>query len=402
MPLYRYRAMNNVGRNVSGMLNAVNLMDLESSLRTMGLDLIRHVEVRHGALASLFQKPVANGDLVQMCIHLEQLDRAGVPLLDALNDVRQATDSERLSDVLSEVMKNVGEGLYLSRALERHPSVFDQVFTAIVAAGEQSGRLAFAFGHLAEHLKWQIDMTQKIRKATRYPLFMMIVVLAVMALMMGMVVPQVTSFLMSTSGELPFMTRALIATSDVVAAYWWLILGLPLLAVVAASVAARRSEDVAFRLDALKFRIPALGPVLKKLALARFAHFVALTFQAGVDILGCLETGRRVVGNQVLAQALQAARRDVQAGSSLSAALKATGQFPHLVVRMFRIGEESGKLNEALQNIGYFYDREVDNSVQRLIGMIEPALTLVVGAIVLWVVVGVIGPIYDSIGALGF
>jgi type IV pilus assembly protein PilC len=167
-------------------------------------------------------------------------------------------------------------------------------------------------------------------------------------------------------------------------------------------VAARRSEDVAFRLDDLKFRIPALGPVLKKLALARFAHFVALTFQAGVDILGCLETGRRVVGNQVLAQALQAARRDVQAGSSLSAALKATGQFPHLVVRMFRIGEESGKLNEALQNIGYFYDREVDNSVQRLIGMIEPALTLVVGAIVLWVVVGVIGPIYDSIGALGF
>jgi type IV pilus assembly protein PilC len=401
MPLYRYRAMNQSGRNVSGMLNAVNVMDLESSLSVMGLDLVRHAEIKHGALSSLFQGRVTNDDLIQLCVHLEQLDRAGVPLLDALNDVREATHAQHLHQVLTEVVKNVGEGMHLSRALARHPKIFSPVFTGVVAAGEQSGSLSEAFKHLGDHLKWLADTAEKIRKATRYPLFMLAMVAAVVGLMMVFVVPQVASFLISTTGELPFMTRALIWTSDFIATYWWVILGLPAVAVLALQIAAHRSPRAARRLDAAMFRIPVVGVVLQKLALARFAHFFALTFRSGIDILDCLKTGEGVVGNHALAHALQSARLDIQAGSSLSNALNATGQFPHLVVRMFRIGEETGKLDEALENIGYFYDREVDNAVQRMIGMIEPGLTLVIGAVVLWVVVGVIGPIYDSIGSLG-
>jgi type IV pilus assembly protein PilC len=223
----------------------------------------------------------------------------------------------------------------------------------------------------------------------------------VILLMMTFVVPQVTSFLLSNSGELPFATRALIATSEFFADYWWLILGLPALAVGIAAYLAKASDRFATWLDAAKLKLPVLGPVHQKLALARFAHFFGLTFQSGIDILTCLDTGSRVVGNRVLAAALSLARKDVQAGSTLSVALKATGQFPHLVVRMFKIGEESGNLNDALGNVSYFYDREVDDSVQRMIGMIEPALTIAIGAVVLWVVVAVIGPLYDSISTVG-
>jgi len=122
-----------------------------------------------------------------------------------------------------------------------------------------------------------------------------------------------------------------------------------------------------------------VGPVLKKIALSRFSHFFSLTFQSGIDILSCIETGQRVVANRALAESLRIARENVQGGSSLSAALESTGQFPHLVVRMFKVGEDSGKLGEALDNIGYFYDREVDNSVQTMIGMMEPALTVLIG-----------------------
>ena len=402
MPVYKYRAMNQRGRNISGTLDAVNAMDLEANLRVMGLDLIRHGKVRQNRYLPHLQQKVTNDDLVQMCIHLEQLDRAGVPLLDALNDVREATESGRLRDVLTQVVKNVSEGMYLSRALEQHPSEFNTVFTGVIAAGEQTGNLSTAFGHLVQHLKWQGEMAQKIRKAVRYPLFMLAVAAGVLVLMMAYVVPEVTSFLLSTSGDLPIATRALIAVSEFFADFWWLVLVAPILGVFITGVALRVSGSFAYWFDAMKFRIPVFGPVLKKLALARFAHFFRLTFQSGIDVLTCIDTGRRVVGNKLLSESLCVARQDVQCGMSLSASLKATGQFPQLVVRMFKIGEDSGKLNEALENVGYFYDREVDNSVQKLIAMIEPMLTIVVGLIVLWVVVGVMGPIYDSIGTSGF
>ena len=315
--------------------------------------------------------------------------------------MREASDSPRLQNVLTEVVRNVSEGMFLSRALEMHPKIFTPIFTGVIAAGEQSGDLSEAFGHLAHHLKWQSEMTQKIKKATRYPMFMLVMVLGVVFMMMIFVVPQVTEFLISTMGELPLVTRALIATSAFFSAYWWLLIALPLATFFGVRTAIRVSEAAAYRFDAFKLAMPGAGPVLKKIALSRFAHFFSLTFKSGIDILSCIDTGQRVVANRVLAEALRTARRNVQGGSSLSAALEATGQFPHLVVRMFKVGEDSGKLNEALENIGYFYDREVDNSVQAMIGMMEPALTVMIGAIVLWVVIGVMGPIYDSFGTLG-
>lgn len=402
MPLYKYRAMNDRGRNISGQLNAVNVLDLESNLRTMGLDLIRYGEVRESRFTTFLQKKITTDDLIQTCIHLEQLDRAGVPLLESLTDVREASDSPRLQNILAEVVRNVSEGMFLSKALELHPKIFTPVFTGVIAAGEQSGNLSDAFGHLAHHLKWQSEITQKIKKATRYPAFMLCMVMGVVLMMMLFVVPQVTEFLISTTGELPLVTKALIGTSNFVQSYWWVVVSAPVLLVVIAKLALRYSEAAAYQFDALKLRLPAVGPVLKKIALSRFSHFFSLTFQSGIDILSCIETGQRVVANRALAESLRIARENVQGGSSLSAALESTGQFPHLVVRMFKVGEDSGKLGEALDNIGYFYDREVDNSVQTMIGMMEPALTVLIGGIVLWVVVGVMGPIYDSFGNLGF
>jgi len=401
MPLYKYRAMNEKGRKLVGTLNSVNPMDLESNLRTMGLDLIRFGEVRQSRLGNLLQKKVTTDDLIQTCIHLEQLDRAGVPLLESLNDVREATDSPRLQNVLTEVVRSVSEGMYLSKALDMHPKIFSPVFSGVISAGEQSGNLTDAFAHLSHHLKWQSELTQKIKKATRYPMFMLIMVLGVVFMMMIFVVPQVAEFLISTQGELPLVTKALIGTSDFFGNYWWILIITPISLFLAARAAVKMSESAAYQWDSVKLQVPGIGPVLKKIALSRFSHFFSLTFKSGIDILSCIDTGQRVVANRVLAEALRNARQSVQGGSTLSAALESTGQFPHLVVRMFKVGEDSGKLNDALENIGYFYDREVDNSVQSMIGMMEPTLTVMIGSIVLWVVVGIMGPIYDSFGNLG-
>ena len=201
--------------------------------------------------------------------------------------------------------------------------------------------------------------------------------------------------------KLPFITIALIATSDFVQAYWWVILATPIVIVVSLNILARSSADFAYRVDYLKLRLPMFGPVLRKISLSRFAHFFATMFQSGVPILQCLETAQKVVGNLVLADSLGSVRTVVQEGSPLSSGLRDTGEFPSLVIRMVKIGEDSGNLGETLENVTEFYDRDVNETVDAMVSMIEPTLTLFAGLMMGWIVAGVIGPIYSGMAKMG-
>ncbi len=253
------------------------------------------------------------------------------------------------------------------------------------------------FTQLIKHLKWVDNINGKVKKAIRYPSFMLIVIFALFLFMMTTVVPQVTSFLQSNGQELPFITVALIATSNFVQAFWWAIVATPILIVVSMNVLSRSSAAFAYRVDFIKLRLPMFGPVLRKISLSRFAHFFATMFQSGVPILQCLETAQKVVGNLVLSQSLGAVRTTVQEGSPLSTGLRDTGEFPTLVIRMVKIGEDSGNLGVTLENVTEFYDRDVDETVDGMVGMIEPTLTLFAGLMMGWIVAAVIGPIYSGL-----
>jgi type IV pilus assembly protein PilC len=401
MPLYSYKALNRAGRRVNGQLNANNETDLYQRLKQINLELLSAAEDKGHRKGALFGRRVRNRELIQMCLHLQQLSAAGVSLMDSLADVRDSTDHRRLRELTAEVYEDVAAGQSLSEAFSQHPRVFSPVFQSLVAAGEESGNLTESFTQLIKHLKWMDDVAAKIKKASRYPAIMLIVMCILFLFMMLLVVPQVVGFLSATGQELPFMTVALIATSGFVQNWWWAMVATPIAIFIVLKMLARVSEPVAYRLDFYLLRLPILGELARKLSLSRFAHFFATMFQSGVPILTCLDTARRVVNNRCLALSLASVRAGVEDGNPLSVGLRNTGEFPSLVVRLVKIGEESGNLGETLNNVTDFYDRDVNQSVDTLVAMIEPALTAFAGLMIAWIIIAVLGPIYDSLSKLG-
>lgn len=401
MPHYSYRAINVKGRQIRGALAAANELDLQQALHGIGLELIdcQAAGVKRSFLA--LRGRLVTRDLIQLCVHLEHLQRAGVPLLEGLADIRDSTDAPHLRDLTAEIHRDVSEGKLLSVAFAKHPKVFGNVFTALIAAGEETGKLTDSFRYLVRHLKWTDAMTAKVRKATRYPAVVAFVVLGVTIFLMAGVVPQVVDFLAANDQELPIWTIALIATSGFVSNYWYILLGLPIVAFVGVKLGTRHSADFAYRIDYLALRLPVLGQVIQKIALARFAQMFAVMFQSGIDILTCLDAGRRVVGNRALAEGMGLVKQQVQAGSSLSAAMASSGEFPSRVTRMVKIGEDTGNLTETLAQVADFYDQDVDESIDAMIAMIEPTLTAVLGLIMAWIAIAVFGPIYSGLDQMG-
>jgi type IV pilus assembly protein PilC len=400
MPNFTYVAINGAGDTVKGKIVAVNELDLEERLKGLGLDLIRY-RMSKSSRMSFFGK-VKPKDLIVLCIHLEQLERAGVPLLDAIADLRDTTDSNRLRDLLSDVYEQVKSGVLLSQAMAKYPKVFDTVFVGLVKAGEETGQLAESFFHLGNHIKWNEELKRKIKKAIRYPIALLILMMGVITVMMLFVVPQISEFLLSQGFELPIYTRALIATSEAFSNYWYIILGMPVFLFIIMSAAYRTSNNFAYTMDKILIKTPFLGQVAIKSNLARFTHFFTVTFISGIDILDCLDIAKEVVGNRVIKEAITDVRQNVAEGNSLTLSLTATTRFPNLVLRMFKVGEESGNMEQALKNVNYFYDREVNDSVESIVGVIQPALTIMMGMLLLWITAAVFGPLYDSFSKMEF
>jgi len=398
VPLYSYKALNQTGRRVTGQMTANNDADLFQRLKQVNLELISaKVHSGNAGLTSLLASKIHNRELVQMCLHLQQLSAAGVSLMDGLADVRDSTDHRRLRDLMAEVHEDVAAGMSLSDAFGRHPKVFGTVFKSLMVAGEESGNLTESFTQLVKHLKWTDAVEKKVKKAIRYPTFMLIILIGMFMSMMIFVVPPLVSFLKGEGQELPLVTLSLLSTSDFVLAFWWLILSVPVALFIGFKVLAKSSEKIAYRVDFYALRMPIFGEIMRKISLSRFAHFFATMFQSGVPILTCLDTAARVVGNLCLIRSLETVRSGVADGNPLSVGLRNTGEFPSLVIRMVKIGEESGNLGDTLNNVTDFYDRDVDEAVDGLVDMISPIMTLIGGGIMVWIIVAVMGPIYNSL-----
>ena len=400
MPNYNYRAINELGRTIKGEIVADHEIDLEARLEELGLDLVDYKEAKEKKAGRF--STIKNQDMVIMCLHLEQLGRAGVPLLEAIADVRDSTDSDKLRDIMAGVYEEVKGGELLSEALSRYPKVFDDVFVGLVKAGEKTGDMSEIYKHLADHFKWTSELRRKIKKAIRYPLFLLLVMTGVISVLMIFVVPKLIDFIISQGFTIPFHTRALIVVSEAFVDYWWLIIGLPIGSLIALIAAYRTNDSVAYKIDSLMLKAPVLGPTIRKINMARFTHFFSVMFKSGIDILDSLDGSRKVVGNRELRECIDVVRRSVSEGSSLTAALRMSSQFPTMVVRMFNVGENSGNMNSALENVKFFYDKEVNDAVDALVGMIQPALTILMGVLIFWVISAVFGPLYESFSQMPF
>lgn len=334
--------------------------------------------------------------MIQLFMHLEQMQGAGVPLLDALADIRDTTENTALRDIMSDIYRDVSEGNSLSEAMAAHPKIFGNLYISLVASGEETGDMTEAYRQLIKYMKWVDQMQAKVRKATRYPTILVIVVILTVCIMMGYVVPQIVGFIKNLDQELPFYTTALMATSDFFVAWWWAVLSAPFIIFIMFMLARKLSDNFAYRIDLMILNMPIAGPLIRKINVARFSQTFGALFASGIDVLSALKSARQTVANRALGEALENVLAYVQAGNPLSDSFNASGEFPSMVVRMIRIGEESGNLTVVLEQVSEFYTHDVDEAVQGLIALIEPMLTAFLGGMILWIAVAVFGPIYSS------
>ena len=396
MPLYKYKAMSKSGKIRNGTLDAVNETDLEQRLSKMSLDLIRS-DVTQEKRASIGQRKVEKSDLINFCFHMEQLTRAGVPMLDGLTDLRDSLDHPRFREIIANIIDEIEGGKNLSEALNAHPTIFDNLFVNLIRAGEASGELASIFESLADTIKWQDELSKSTKKLLASPIFVGSAVIGVTIFLMVYLVPQLVGFITNMGQDLPIHTRALIATSNFMVAYWYICIGVPIVAYFGIVTMIKVSPKARYIFDGYKLRIWRVGPVLQKILLSRFANFFAMMYAAGIPILRCLEIAEGIIDNEVIRTALRQAREDIAEGEPLSRSFQNTGLFPPLVVRMLKVGETTGGLDKALLNVSYFYDRDIRDSIDKVQSMIQPVMTGVLGLLLGWVMMSVLGPVYDTI-----
>lgn len=396
MPLYKYKSMTRDGKVRLGSLDAVNEADLEKRLGNMKLDLVR-ASVTEERRSPIGQRRVERSDLIVFCIHMGQLTRAGVPILGGLTDLRDSLDHPRFKEVVGNLIEVIESGKNLSEALEEYPQIFDTLFVNLIKAGEASGQLAEVFDSLADMIKWQDELNTTTKKLLMQPLVVGTVVLGVTIFLMVYLVPQLVDFIVNMGEELPIHTRALIATSNFMTNYWFIWLPTPIVIFVTVKILVKTNMKFRFRMDNLKLRIWKIGPVIQKIILSRFASFFSMMYAAGIPILRSLEIAEGIIDNLVIKSALEQAREDIEQGDPISQSFENTGMFPPLVVRMLKIGETTGGLDKALLNVSYFYDRDIKDSIDKVQAMIQPTMTLIVGTILGWVMLSVLGPVYNAL-----
>ncbi|NOT20740.1 MAG: type II secretion system F family protein [Sideroxydans sp.] len=396
MALYSYKAIDSNGKSAKGMQDAANLIDLEMRLKRGGLDLISgKEEASHTAFGASKIKRV---HLITFFFNLGQLSRAGVPLLECLADLRDTMEEPTFREIIASMVESIENGKKLSQAMAENPNAFDKITVNLTKAGEDSGRLVEVFEHLTESIKWQDEMASQTKNMMIYPLFVGTIVLGITAFLMIYLVPQLVGFIKGMGQEIPIQTRLLLATSSVFVNYWYVILVTPPILFGAYLAALKINPRLQYHVDNLKLNIWPTGPILRKIILARFANTFAMMYSSGITILDCIANSRDLVDNQVIAESLQNVMSEIEAGKNLTQSFQQAGIFPPLVVRMLKVGESTGQLDQALLNVSYFYDRDVKDSIKKVQVMIEPTMTIILGALLGWVMLSVLSPIYDIIG----
>jgi type IV pilus assembly protein PilC len=399
MPFFDYRAIDQTGRTVKGTLSAVNDVDLELRLKRMGLDLITLSELSR-QYAPGGRERVTRRDLVTFCIHMRYITRAGIPLLDGLRDLRDSMEKRGFRDVLTALLEDLEGGKVLSQALAAHPAVFGAVFVHSIRAGEQTGLLDEVFERLGESLKWQEEVAAKAKRLMIYPALVLVVVGVAILFLMVYLVPQVLSLVATLGVVLPLPTLILMAVSEALRSYWLIGLLLVLAAGFGLPLWVRRSEAGKEWWDRTQLRLPIVGPIIQKIVLSRFANTLAMMYRSGVTVLDALRASEMIAGNRVIARGIRRASQQIADGRGMSESFQSLGLFPPLVIRMLRVGETTGALDESLDNVTFFYNREVLESIENGLRVLEPMLTAILGLLLGGILISVLLPVYDLIGSL--
>ena len=401
MPLFQYKAIDATGKILSGSLDAGNIADLELRLEKMDMDLVTFKQKELGS--DLFgRNKISRRDLINFSFYLEQLSRAGVPILEGLGDLRDGEENPTFRDIISGVIEAIEGGNTFSQALGLYPKIFDDVFVSLIKVGEKSGKMSEVLIDITETLKWQDELLSKARKIMTYPLVMGVLVLSAVMFLMIFVVPDIMQAIIGLGGEIPFETRALMATSNFMVNYWYVVISTPFIIYFTLKYFYKHSSKARFKMDGILLTMWLLGPVNEKIKISRFTRYFSLMFASGITVLDAINLSKSVVSNAVLEDGIERAWQQISEGNSISDSFKNIGIFPPLVVRMLRVGESSGQMDKSLNNVSYFFDRDINDSIEKMEPVIQTSMMAAIGVVVLWLALSVLGPIYDTIGNIEF
>lgn len=416
MPVFAYKGLASSGKSISGVQDADNLRSLRQVLRRDGIFLTeaheaklaaaeageRASDVFFGLLRGLTKGDFSalrsqgkDADQRQVSILTRQLSvllKAGVPLAESLGALVEQSERPHLKRILADVKTKVNEGSSLADALSRHPGSFEDLYINMVRAGETAGNLEAVLLRLAEFLDAQSRLRSKVVSAMFYPIIMVIIGTIIMGILMTTVVPKLTMIFADMGQTLPWNTTLLIGLSRLIGGYWWLLIILGGGAVYGLRRWQRtpRGRELT---DRFKLRLWVVGPLIRMIAVSRFAKTLATMLAAGVPLLRALEIGKNILGNVTLTKVIEEAKESIKEGESIAAPLKRSGEFPPIVTHMIAVGERSGQLEEMLENVAASYEVEVDLKIQRLTTMLEPVMILAMGGSVAFVVFSILGPI---------
>lgn len=400
MAIFQYEGKLLNGKRKKGRITAISIREAKEKLRQESILVTELSELESTGLnkeVNLLPERVKIEHLIMYVRQFATLIRAGVPIVRATSILRVQTESKVLKKTLSQVEDDLREGIAYSEAIKKHPRVFSNFFSSMSLAGEASGNLDEALDQIGLQLQKQYDIKRKVISALTYPLVVSIVAVGVVAFLMVNVVPTFASIFGQLGGELPLITRMVVAVSDFVAGYWWLILGVALIVLFTFLWMLKRDRE-RFLIDGLLLKLPIFGPIILKSQIALLTRSLAVLLQAAVPILTAIEITEKIISNRVLRKGLQKARGLMAQGIPLHEPLERNANFPPLMTQMIAVGEESGDLDSMLNEVAEFYETEVETTTDRLKSIIEPLLIVVLASIVGVIVIAIVVPMFQIYG----
>jgi len=399
MPFFSYKGRNNKGEMVKGLLDSLNASALAKHL--LSID-ITPIEITPSSKpvqnfdwsANLFEERIEPLDVMMFSRQMYTLLKAGIPIMNALSGLLSSTKNKALVKVISEIRLSLDSGRELSAALNFHPKVFSSFYVSMIRIGESTGMLDKVFLRLFDHIEFEKFMRDQIKAALRYPQFVMIAMMVAIVVVNVFVIPIFAKVFQGLGADLPLMTRILLNFSDFMVSYWPYLVG----GFVASVISFRSyisSDKGRYQWDSFKLKSPIIGPIIQKATMARFARSFSLAIKSGVPIMSGLSLVAQTVDNDFIAQKVEQMRLGVERGESILRTATNAGVFNPLVLQMIAVGEESGALDDLMEEIAEMYQRDVEYEIKTLGAKIEPVMIVFLGMLVLILALGIFLPIWD-------
>ncbi|WP_419418653.1 type II secretion system F family protein [Legionella sp. D16C41] len=390
---YRWEGINRSGEKVNGIIESNSIAIAKATLRKQGIITNKVVKKRK----SLFDKKnrkITAGDITAFTRQLATMLNAGIPLIQTFDIIAKGQTNQKVKTLVETIKKDVESGLTLTEALKKHPKYFNELYYNLVDAGEKSGSLDVMLAKIATYKEKIEKIKRKIKKALTYPIAVLVIAFLVTAGLLIFVIPQFEALFKGFGADLPALTRGVISLSQLFQTYWYIIFGAIGIGIYAFIRARNRSVNFAHNVDRFMLKIPIIGSILQKAAIARFARTLSITFAAGLPLVEALYAVAGATGNIIYAQATNKIREEVSNGQQIRIAMDNTHLFPSMVIQMIAIGEESGALEQMLTKVADFYEEEVDNAVDSLSNLLEPIIMSILGILVGGLVIAMYLPIF--------